>query len=126
MESQVPPIFPPRNRAPGISLISSTVMGWRMHRKWPTAPQTLFGIADSPIGLAAWMLDHDARSYDLIARVFAGKSEGLTQDDILDNITLYWLTNTAVSSARLYWGGETGVLCAEGCQPPGWSQRFPR
>ncbi|MBW4518850.1 MAG: epoxide hydrolase 1 [Scytolyngbya sp. HA4215-MV1] len=66
-------------------------------------PQTLYGIADSPVGLAAWMLDHDARSYALIARVFDGQSEGLTQDDILDNITLYWLTNTAVSSARLYW-----------------------
>ncbi len=66
-------------------------------------PQTLYGIADSPIGLAAWILDHDASSYALIARVFDGQSEGLTRDDILDNITLYWLTNTAVSSARLYW-----------------------
>ena len=66
-------------------------------------PQTLYGIADSPVGLAAWMLDHDAASYALIARVFDGKSEGLTRDDILDNITLYWLTNTGVSSARLYW-----------------------
>lgn len=66
-------------------------------------PQTLYGIADSPVGLAAWILDHDARSYALIARVFDGQSEGLTRDDILDNITLYWLTNTAVSSARLYW-----------------------
>ena len=66
-------------------------------------PQTLYGIADSPVGLAAWILDHDARSYALIARVFDGQPEGLTRDDILDNITLYWLTNTAVSSARLYW-----------------------
>jgi pimeloyl-ACP methyl ester carboxylesterase len=66
-------------------------------------PQTLYGIADSPIGLAAWILDHDARSYALMTRVFDGKPEGLTRDDILDNITLYWLTNTAVSSARLYW-----------------------
>jgi pimeloyl-ACP methyl ester carboxylesterase len=66
-------------------------------------PQTLYGIADSPVGLAAWMLDHDARSHALIARVFDGQPEGLTRDDILDNITLYWLTNTAVSSARLYW-----------------------
>ncbi len=66
-------------------------------------PQTLYGIVDSPIGLAAWMLDHDAASYALIARVFAGEREGLTRDDILDNVTLYWLTNTAVSSARLYW-----------------------
>jgi pimeloyl-ACP methyl ester carboxylesterase len=66
-------------------------------------PQTLYGIADSPIGLAAWILDHDARSYALMTRVFDGRPEGLTRDDILDNITLYWLTNTAVSSARLYW-----------------------
>jgi pimeloyl-ACP methyl ester carboxylesterase len=66
-------------------------------------PQTLYGIADSPVGLAAWMIDHDIRSYLMIARVFDGKPEGLTRDDILDNVTLYWLTNTAVSSARLYW-----------------------
>ncbi len=66
-------------------------------------PQTLYGIADSPVGLAAYFLDHDARSYELIARVFEGQSEGLTRDDILDNITITWLTNTALSGARLYW-----------------------
>ncbi|RUL62599.1 epoxide hydrolase [Dyella dinghuensis] len=66
-------------------------------------PQTLYGLEDSPVGLAAWMLDHDAASYALITRVFDGQTEGLSKDDILDNITLYWLTNTAVSSARLYW-----------------------
>jgi len=66
-------------------------------------PQTLYGIADSPVGLAGWIIDHDIDSYKLIARVFDGETEGLTKDDILDNITLYWLTNTAVSSARLYW-----------------------
>jgi pimeloyl-ACP methyl ester carboxylesterase len=66
-------------------------------------PQTLYGLEDSPVGLAAWMLDHDARSYSLIARVFDGRQEGLSREDILDNITLYWLTNTAISSARLYW-----------------------
>jgi pimeloyl-ACP methyl ester carboxylesterase len=66
-------------------------------------PQTLYGIVDSPIGLAAWMIDHDARSEEMIARVFDGKIEGLTRDDVLDNITLYWLTNTAISSAQLYW-----------------------
>ena len=66
-------------------------------------PQTLYAIEDSPVGLAAWILDHDAASLALITRVFDGKAEGLTRDDILDNITLYWLTNTAVSSARLYW-----------------------
>ena len=66
-------------------------------------PQTLYGIADSPVGLAAYFLDHDARSYELIARVFQGHAVGLTCDDILDNITITWLTNTALSGARLYW-----------------------
>jgi pimeloyl-ACP methyl ester carboxylesterase len=66
-------------------------------------PQTLYAIADSPVGLASWMLDHDIRSYRMIARSFDGEKEGLTPDDILDNVTLYWLTNTAISSARLYW-----------------------
>ena len=75
-------------------------------------PQTLYGIADSPAGLAAWMIDHDIRSYVLISRVFDGKSEGLTRDDILDNVTLYWLTNTAISSGRLYW--DTRQVPAKG------------
>jgi pimeloyl-ACP methyl ester carboxylesterase len=66
-------------------------------------PQTMYAIDDSPIGLAAWLLDHDARSYELISRAFKGQQEGLTRDDVLDNITLYWLTNTGVSSSRLYW-----------------------
>jgi len=66
-------------------------------------PQTLYGLVDSPAGLAAWMIDHDDSSEKMIARVFAGQSEGLTRDDVLDNVTLYWLTNTAISSARLYW-----------------------
>ena len=66
-------------------------------------PQTLCGIADSPVGLAAYFLDHDARSYELISRVFDGGTEGLTRDDVLDNITITWLTNTALSGARLYW-----------------------
>jgi pimeloyl-ACP methyl ester carboxylesterase len=66
-------------------------------------PQTLYGIADSPIGLAAWILDHDPVSLQLISRSFDGVPEGLSPDDILDNITHYWLTNTGVSAARLYW-----------------------
>ena len=86
-------------------------------------PQTLYGIVDSPIGLAAWILDHDASSYALIARVFDGAREGLTRDDILDNITLYWLTNTAISSARLYWDTRQlpnagGFFDARGVQIP--------
>jgi pimeloyl-ACP methyl ester carboxylesterase len=75
-------------------------------------PQTLYGIVDSPVGLAAWVLDHDARSQEMIARVFDGKAEGLTRDDVLDNVTLYWVTNTAISSARLYW--DTRQLPATG------------
>jgi len=65
-------------------------------------PQTLYGIADSPVGLAAWFLDHDQLSYRMIARAFEGEPEGLTRDDVLDNITITWLTNTAISAARLY------------------------
>ena len=66
-------------------------------------PQTLYGIADSPVGLAAWFLDHDQLSYRMIARAFDGQPEGLSRDDVLDNITITWLTNTAISGARLYW-----------------------
>jgi pimeloyl-ACP methyl ester carboxylesterase len=88
-------------------------------------PQTLYAIADSPIGLAAWMLDHDARSYALIARVFNGQSEGLTRDDILDNITLYWLTNTGVSSARLYWESKLPFFDPKGVAIPTAVSAFP-
>jgi pimeloyl-ACP methyl ester carboxylesterase len=68
-----------------------------------TRPQTLMGLADSPVFLASLMIDHDAKSLELIARTFDGQSEGLTRDDVLDNVTLFWLTNTGVSAARLYW-----------------------
>ncbi|VVE69480.1 multidrug MFS transporter [Pandoraea anapnoica] len=88
-------------------------------------PQTLYGIEDSPVGLAAWMLDHDARSYELIARVFDGKQEGLTRDDVLDNITLYWLTNTAVSSARLYWENKFAFFAPKGIKIPVAVSAFP-
>jgi pimeloyl-ACP methyl ester carboxylesterase len=66
-------------------------------------PQALYGIADSPVGIAGYLLDHDAASLALISRAFDGQSEGLTRDDVLDNVTLTWLTNTFVSGARLYW-----------------------
>src|SRR5215472_4126887 len=88
-------------------------------------PQTLYAIADSPVGLAAWMLDHDASSYALIARVFDGQTEGLTRDDILDNITLYWLTNTAVSSARLYWESKLAFFAPKGVAIPTAVSVFP-
>src|SRR5688572_19485673 len=77
-------------------------------------PQTLYGISDSPVGLAAYFLDHDARSYELIARVFDGQSEGLSRDDILDNITLAWLTNTGVSGGRLYWENKGSFFAVKG------------
>jgi pimeloyl-ACP methyl ester carboxylesterase len=88
-------------------------------------PQTLYGIEDSPVGLAAWMLDHDARSLALIARVFDGQNEGLTRDDILDNITLYWLTNTAVSSARLYWESKLAFFAPKHITIPVAVSAFP-
>jgi pimeloyl-ACP methyl ester carboxylesterase len=88
-------------------------------------PQTIYGIADSPVGLAAWIIDHDIRSYELIARVFDGKTEGLTRDDILDNITLYWLTNTAVSSARLYWEYKGGFFDVRNVSIPVAVSAFP-
>ena len=88
-------------------------------------PQTLYGIADSPIGLATWILDHDARSYELIARVFDGKTEGLTRDDVLDNITLYWLTNTGVSSARLYWENKLAFFDPKNVTIPVAVSAFP-
>ncbi|WP_114951164.1 epoxide hydrolase family protein [Sphingosinicella terrae] len=81
-------------------------------------PQTLYGIADSPIGLAAWFLDHDLKSYELIARVFDGENEGLTRDDVLDNITVTWLTNTAISAARLYWENKTVFFQPLGVEIP--------
>jgi pimeloyl-ACP methyl ester carboxylesterase len=88
-------------------------------------PQTLYGIADSPTGLAAWMLDHDSASYALIARVFDGADEGLTRDDILDNISLYWLTSTAVSSARLYWESKQAFFEPKGVTIPVAVSVFP-
>jgi pimeloyl-ACP methyl ester carboxylesterase len=89
-------------------------------------PQTLYGIADSPVGLAAYFLDHDARSYELIARVFDGQSEGLTRDDILDNITIAWLTDTALSGARLYWEyWGKGYFNAKGVSIPVAVSVFP-
>jgi pimeloyl-ACP methyl ester carboxylesterase len=88
-------------------------------------PQTLYALADSPVGLAAWMLDHDARSYELIARVFNGQPEGLTRDNVLDNIMLYWVTNTAVSSARLYWESKLAFFAPKGVAIPVAVSAFP-
>jgi pimeloyl-ACP methyl ester carboxylesterase len=88
-------------------------------------PQTIYGIADSPVGLAAWLLDHDSRSYELIARVFDGQREGLTRDDVLDNVTLYWLTNTTVSSARIYWENKLAFFAPKHVAIPVAVSAFP-
>jgi pimeloyl-ACP methyl ester carboxylesterase len=88
-------------------------------------PQTLTGFADSPIGLATFLLDHDARSLELIARAFDGQKEGLSRDDVLDNITLYWLTNTGVSSARLYWENKFAFFSPKGVSVPAAVSVFP-
>ncbi len=88
-------------------------------------PQTLYAIEDSPVGLAAWMLDHDGVSLALITRVFNGVSEGLTRQDIVDNITLYWLTGTAISSARLYWESKLPFFDPKGVTIPVAVSAFP-
>jgi pimeloyl-ACP methyl ester carboxylesterase len=90
-----------------------------------TRPQTLTALADSPVGLATFMLDHDRRSLELIARSFDGVAEGLTRDDVLDNITLFWLTNTGVSSARLYWENKLGFFVPKGVKIPVAASAFP-
>jgi pimeloyl-ACP methyl ester carboxylesterase len=90
-----------------------------------TRPQTLTGLADSPVGLAAFMLDHDARSLELITRAFNGQREGLSRDDVLDNITLFWLTNTGVSSARLYWENKYAFFSPKNVTVPVAVSAFP-
>ena len=104
---------------------SSSPTAWPTRSEMANHPQTLYGIADSPIGLAAWFLDHDLRSYELIARVFDGQREGLTRDDVLDNITLTWLTNTAISSARLYRENKRPFFVPMGVNIPVAVSAFP-
>jgi pimeloyl-ACP methyl ester carboxylesterase len=90
-------------------------------------PQTLYGLADSPVALAGWMLDHDAYSYEDIAAAFAGHPVGsLTRDEVLDNITLAWVTNTGVSSGRLYWENTLGFFDVKGATVPAAVSVFPR
>jgi pimeloyl-ACP methyl ester carboxylesterase len=88
-------------------------------------PQTLYGLQDSPVALAAWIIDHDIWTYRQIARVFDGVAEGLTRDDICDNITLYWLTKTGVSSARLYWENKSAFFAPKGVKIPVVVSAFP-
>ena len=102
-----------RLRAPAVRLPE----GDRLRLPDGVAPADLYGIADSPVGLAAYFLDHDQRSYRLISRVFAGQAAGLTRDDILDNVTLTWLTNTALSRRRLYWENKGSGISASKASP---------
>ena len=90
-------------------------------------PQTLYGLADSPVALAAWMLDHDARSYEDISHAFVDEHPvgNLTRDEVLDNITLTWLTNTGISSARLYWENKLGFFDVKGVTVPAAVSVFP-
>ncbi len=88
-------------------------------------PQTLYGIADSPVGLAAWFLDHDERSLELISQAFAGNPGGLTRDDVLDNITLTWLTNRAISASRLYWENKLPFFAPMNVAVPVAVSAFP-
>ena len=105
-------------------------------------PQTLYGIVDSPVGLAAWMLDYNARSLELVSRAFDGEVTGLTRDDVLDAISLFWLTGTAISSARIYWENKLPFFDATSvtipvavsvfpdeiyCAPRSWAERaYPK
>ena len=90
-------------------------------------PQTLYGLADSPVALAAWMLDHDAFSYDDIASAFSGEQVGsLSRDEVLDNITLTWVTNTGMSSGRLYWENTLGFFDVKDVKVPAAVSVFPR
>lgn len=88
-------------------------------------PQTLYALSDSPIGLASWMFDHDARSMELITRVFDGGQEGLSKEDLIDNVSLYWLTGTAISSARLYWESKLAFFAPKGVTLPVAVSVFP-
>jgi Epoxide hydrolase N terminus len=117
--------------------------GWgpdRMARAWAelmkrlgygiemiTQPQALYGVADSPIGLAAWMINHDAASYQDIADGIMGHPVGnLTRDEFLDNVTFYWLTNTGVSSGRLYWENPYDFFAAKNVNIPAAVTVFPK
>jgi pimeloyl-ACP methyl ester carboxylesterase len=123
--SPLPPDLSPdeRRACEQLAFFYKTGLGYAL--EMANRPQTLYGIADSPVGLAAWFLDHDARSYEMIARVFDGQHEGLTRDDVLDNITLTWLTNTATSASRIYWENKFDFFAPKGVAIPVAISAFP-
>ena len=121
-----PPASRPTRSTPTSSSPSSTSTAWATPARWRTARRRSTRSSDSPVGLAAWMLDHDAASMALIARVFDGQPEGLTRDDVLDNVTLYWLTKTASLVGPSLLGEQARVLRAEGRPHPGRRERLRR
>src|SRR5262245_15349412 len=116
--SEPPGLSPEEHRAwEQLHLVYSKGLGYSTEMN--LRPQTLYGLADSPIALAAWMLDHDAKSYEDIAAAFAGHPVGnLTRDEVLDNITMTWVTNTGISSGRLYWENTLGFFDRKGVTVP--------
>ena len=120
-----PPGLSPEERHAYEILVHFFATGTGYAAEMGNRPQTLYGIADSPVGLAAWMIDHDVASYELIARAFAGNPGGLSRDDVLDNVTHYWLTNSGVSSARLYWESKLAFFDVKGVEIPVGVSVFP-
>jgi pimeloyl-ACP methyl ester carboxylesterase len=110
-----------RRATDGLAILYPYALGLMMGLR----PQTLYGIADSPVGLAAFLLDHDGKSYELIARAFRGEKEGLSRDDVLDNVTLFWLTNTAISASRLYWEYKGSYVAVKNVTVPVAVSVFP-
>jgi len=109
-----------------VNYVYTTGLGYAL--EMGLRPQTLYGLSDSPVALAAWMVDHDTRSYEDISQAFVDDQPvgSLTRDEILDNITLTWLTNTGISSARLYWENKLGFWDIKGVKVPAAVSVFPR
>jgi pimeloyl-ACP methyl ester carboxylesterase len=111
-----------QERAAAAALATFRATGFGYFLEQATRPQTIgYGLLDSPVALAAWMLDHDTDSYYKISRAFVDgePSGGLTRDHILDNITTYWLTGTGASAARSYWeSGQAAARAAAAGQAP--------
>ena len=108
-----------------LSFLYTTGLGYSL--EMGLRPQTLYGLADSPVALAAWMLDHDARSLDDISRAFVEEQPvgNLTRDEVLDNITMTWVTNTGVSSGRLYWENTLDFFGVKNVTVPAAVSVFP-